>query len=138
MNDREIIEALATKVMGFGPVRCRLLSCGCDELQHWIDSSNVTVARDWNPLLDPAASKEVREKLAERFDQCRLEREVSFKNRATLDDETLSRAFSFCVWNLSMQDGEESWTDVFDAEADTEERAVALCALKSVGIEVTP
>lgn len=68
---------------------------------------------------DPAASKALREKLAERF-QWSLTREG-----------TSCMMASFRIWTLGAKT-----QDSYYAEADTEELAVALCACAAFNIEV--
>lgn len=128
MTDNEIIEALATNVMGWTT---------CDAGCHWDDGSKRAQempVRDerklpdlmggvqWNPLTNPADSKQVREKLAERFPTYTLER--------------CAGSYYFGVLDPEMQQKIKETGDTFGEYSDTEERAVALCALKTVGVEV--
>ncbi len=74
----------------------------------------------WNPLTDPAASKQVRERLAERFEYV-----VIILNG---DDHPRYKADCGYPFDPSVINPN------YEAWADTEERAVALCALKTVGL----
>lgn len=122
LSDAEIIEAVATKVMGWEiidapmspsdwPKRPFTLRDVLGTL-HRVDD----IARIWNPLTDPAAAKQVREKLAERFKTSALCRNV---------DQSMT--FSASKHGVATS---------YYAEADTEERAVCLAALKAHGVEL--
>lgn len=128
MTDSEIIEALATKVMGWTCIE------GARDGEH-LDGDRWHIRRRWflgddmkaceecgnmpEWLTNPADSKQVREKLAERWDYIRVE---------------WSRHYG--LFNVIVQTVGRANPEEFQAEADIEERAVALCALKSVGINV--
>jgi hypothetical protein len=116
-RDSEIIEALATKVMGWrrssdgwidarGDLMAYVGSCGSTSCQY--DHPQ------FDPLLDPEASKQVRERLLERFISWSL---IKHKHER----------FEFIVY-LPDTDAMGS----FYGYADTEERAVALCALSTL------
>ncbi len=123
MTDKEIIEALATKVMGWTPTIGGLQGRGETIPKYWRTPKERRMS-SWNPLKDPADSKRVREKLAERFNETSLCREL-FRERWT---------FSFSVWNFNQATAKREGP-AFYGTANTEERAVALCALKTVGID---
>lgn len=112
MTDAEIIEKIATLVMGWTKSDAGLLwvwRVAPDDPQ----SFQTCRVEGWDPLTDPAASKQVREKLAE-----------------------------LGVWDLQMRHGQFQFTfytkseqyDSAQCESDTEERAVALAALRTVGL----
>lgn len=124
MTDEQIIEALATKVMGWVLTN---YETGDSIPEDWADAQSNDgwfwegregshEAHEWNPLRNPADSKLLREKLAERFKTSALCRNV---------DQSMT-------FSVSKHGAATSYY----AEADTEERAVALCALKAVGAEV--
>lgn len=157
MTDAEIVEALATKVMGWKRMTRReripdLYGVGqfdasvwdsveqfeeqAAELEdHWFTEDGTdTHARaekdhvmweaseyQWNPLRDPAESKQVREKLAERFAVVEL-----------MHWRDMEPSCRCAVWN---HDSDGYTRDTQLASADTEERAVAKCALLTVGVE---
>jgi hypothetical protein len=114
VSDSEIIEAIATKVMGWTRSKPSGIS--------WI-LPNGKVGRatefpfPWNPLTNPADCKQVREKLAERAESIVIEWNNSAQS-----------------WSCQMWPTEESNLSFYH-EARDAERAVALCALKSVGVE---
>lgn len=120
MTDAEIVEALATKVMGWTAYRCAEPNCQCHAIQYWRVSDTHIMTSDWNPLTGATASKQVREKLAERWNYI----DLSFL-RLT-DGRT-------CFFVQIHGDGEE---DIFSVENSDEFRAVALAALKTVGVEL--
>ena len=119
---RKIDAVIAEKVMGARIVADERNYRGCYEEYDPPLSGNVK----WRDLLhyttDPAASKQVREKLAEQGFGYQLQRGLE-----SYEDGT----FMAFIWRLNV-----SHRETHRAYADTEELAVALCALKSIGIEV--
>jgi hypothetical protein len=115
MTDEQIIEAIATKVMGFElyskPGFVSLSKAG------------ILYIFPWNPLTNPADCKQVRKKLAKRFSDWSL----------TFDRDWPQQPYEFMIWNISNH--EHSLYDLVLGRATTEELAVAICALRSVGIE---
>lgn len=132
MTDWEMDALIAERVMGWRQVKFPALVTEAvdDGIVRFIvnGSGQVETRRrrggvwgNWeyfHPITDPADSKMVREKLAERFDYIRVE---------------WARAFGIhnCI---AQQVGRTPPNLTVQAEADTEERAVALCALKTVGV----
>lgn len=113
MTDEQIIEALAVRVMCWH----RSEDIG---VEHWHDEAYNCVAEipRWDPLNDPAASKQVREKLA-----------------STCCSVVIEWNNSTGVWYCQIWPSDQSAQN-FYAEAKDAERAVALAALKSAGVEV--
>lgn len=111
---REIDRLVAEKVMGW------LL----DDSGWWCDSKSysITHQRNFNPATNPADSKMVRDKLAERFMYVRVD-------TCTMDGK---RSYICRAWDVLGPDPNFGCR----VEASTEELAVALCALRSVGVEV--
>jgi hypothetical protein len=120
VSDEQIIEAIATKVMRW--VKASYDQSGVLWGWHLPENGYDAAPSSWDPLTDPAASKLVREKLAERFPACRLD--------FCLSESGAMNQFSFAVGADFRFDGG------YRASGTTEERAVALCALRSVGVEV--
>lgn len=120
MTPREIDARIAEKVLGqvpcngWEPVGAPLYGMlkKCDHAPHSCYPPDFAPEYSTNA----SASKQVRDKLAERFDYWRLTRHRT-------------GTFTFMI---SGQNEREK----FVAEASTEERAVAICALKTVGITV--
>src|SRR3990167_7344430 len=111
LTNQQINGLVAEKVMGWRPGNLR-------SDQHWWFSDSgeaVTHVANFNPSEDPAAAKQVREKLAEQFTHWCL-----------TWDSTLGQ-YAFRVWNAGV---------VFNAYGKTEELAQARCALKAHGIEL--
>lgn len=133
MTNEQINHLVAEKVMGWrrehysngGGYWHRRADCKRGKFSSTCDCNGWYRTPDFTT--DPAASKQVREKLAERFVFTGLLRRADYL-------EVDSKPFRFYV-----QDG---LTPIqakplrFEAWADTEEQAVVLCALKSVGVEV--
>ena len=121
MSERDIDVLVAEKVMGW-----RMALEG-EKPPQWkndlvwatgLSAPRNLVKYDWKFTTDPVACKKVREKLAERFD-------YHLHHIYTIQ----GGYFRFRVQSLSL--GNE-----VSAEAATEELAVAICALRSVGIEL--
>lgn len=71
MTDTEIIEALAVKVMGWTvkqSVPVSVMGQTYTAMEFYAPDGTRRTLAGWNPLTDANASKQVREKLAERFD----------------------------------------------------------------------
>lgn len=122
MTDVEIIEALATQVMGW-------TKQGIFPNDFWADTSgNFQVwVGQWEPLIEPEDSKMVREKLAELgFIVQSLTRSPSGFTFDCSKHENGAELFSSDPWVNDGISEEKDWP--------TEERAVALCALKIVGL----
>lgn len=121
MKDREIIEAIATKVMGF-----RRVTSLEGEFVRFAGSDGYALppeSEDWNPLTNAEHSRQVREKLRERWE------EVNLMSWASAMGEWRYRLMLNC-------DKQKTYcTDDFeeDTTANTEEMAVALAALKAIG-----
>lgn len=104
MSDAQIVEMLATKVMGWDPGT-------------WATRLDRPNLRGWDPLTDARHSKQVREKLFHRYRVIELRHDSEGHACAALYPRTAD-------------------SDAAVVLADTEERAVALCALKTVGVEL--
>lgn len=152
MTDREIDALIAEKVFGHKVVMVRALSgyvshrdgkpvepheahfddVPCIEEQgvttflHYIEHPIYKLNTVPRYCSDPRASKQVREKLAERFETVEL---MHWTIHAPVPFAGLFRC---AVWN---HDTDGCSVDTTMAEGDTEERAVALAALKTVGVE---
>ena len=110
---RKIDAVIAEKVMGWDVI----------ENSDWLigrPRGNGTTEYVPRFTTDPAASKQVREKLAERFTILRL----------THTPNAFTTKFIFEVGQYGVKRGR------IRCDAATEELAVALCALQSIGIEV--
>jgi hypothetical protein len=126
LQTRNIDIAIAEKVMGAKIIPDPLNVRGCyEEYTPSLQPGNV----QWRDLqhytTDPVASKALREKLAKTGTWC-----------LSIDDPPRNQPQLFtCTFTLY---GKTFYTDEGggQAEADTEELAVALCALKAYGIEV--
>lgn len=131
MNEREtdrckIDELIATRVMGW-------TTRENDVLYWWLNDKPV-ICREkewsdgaWSPTTNAQHAKQVREKLAERFVFTGLLRRADY---AEMD----SKEFRFYV-----QDGlspTNTKPDRFEAWAETEELAIAKCALKAFHVEM--
>ena len=129
-TDEQIIEALATKVMGWRR--------NADErfARYWIDSDGFetepfqdyevcidcgTERYAWNPLTDPRACKQLRERMRELG--CDYELEVSSVGYVN--------AYFRRYDSIALNELAGEWTG-----NDTEERAVAIAALRAMGVEV--
>lgn len=118
MSDEQIIEALAIKVMLWHRNSDGWVDAAGNQ-QRWVGSCGTDCAHpQFEPLTNPADSKQLREKLAERWDY-HLNRIYTVQGGY----------FRFRLVSFSL-------TAEWQAEADTEELAVAKCALLTVGVKV--
>lgn len=130
MNDRQIDALIAEKVFGWkwytAPNGFKVLFSPSDSMLVNTEDAPCYVEREGqyqhthNYTTDPAASRQLREKLAERFTYVR----VDICNGVI----TGSRAYIARAWHPAKES--------FSAEADTEHMAVAKAALLTVGVKV--
>lgn len=129
LGRREADALLAEKVMGWHLYSfTEKYGCWCDCIKGnhiggssgWadrtLDDAQYYIGPEWNPTTDPAASKMLRGKLAEawNYDLGRF--------------GSMPASFQFSLTRIG-------YGGIAITDADTEELAVALCALKSVGID---
>lgn len=117
MSDREIIEALAEKLMAWKP------QYDVDSIVLW-ESDDLVISGDWNPLADPAACALVLDEIEQRG----WTWEASYK----LDPYYEESPFAFLIWigNDTIRPASGY------AEANNRYRAVCLAALRAVEVEV--
>lgn len=117
--DRELVELIATKLMGWIDVRPH----DNGPLLGWFDKDAVKrLASDkWNPLTNAKHSKQVRDKLAERFNDSTLRCDSIIKDKPYWEFEVGN------IWSGPSRD-----EDPITATGDTEFRAVAEVARKVV------
>lgn len=120
MKVDEIIEKLATAVMGWTAIVSNHQEPGETEARYWRNGNGDRHMSTWNPLKNPSDSKQLREKLAAQGFAWELEAPLQWTYGERM------RVFRFWLY----KDAKKKIT----AEAYTEELAVVKVALLTIGV----